>query len=282
MFESILEQLNGDYVQSGFSLKSFITTAKERSNEHIVIKNSIKEINQSNFNVENFNRNDLVQAYRNAELSSSTIFLLTFWWGHMSHRTQAPKFYTQDNLDKLNEIAPYLNRDLKVLYNAGMLEAYKDQLSNIYKKLKVSEYKLAGINTAFFTKILQFSYEAYSKKPDRYPFPIIADKWTKKAIYADLINLNEHQLKEKIFRKGLSNALEPIFKGSPNSEFDKYWLFINYFFDRTNQLRKNDKTLVTPFELEGIIFGWARDMSNPENPRVIAHKIIAQYFRKNY
>ncbi len=280
MFESIIEQLNGNYLQSGFSLQSFIRTAKKKSKDHVVIKNSIEEINQTNLKVETFNRYDLVDAYRNEDLSSSTIFLLTFWWGHMSHRNQAPQFYTQENLDKLNEISPKLNSDLKVLYNADKIEVYKDRLSNIYNKLKIYDYKLASINTAFFTKILQFSYEAFSEKPDSYPFPMIADKWTKKAIYADLISQNEHQKRELIFRNKLSKELEPTFKGGPITEFERYWKFINYFFDRTNKLRNIDKTMITPFELEGIIFGWARDMKNPQNPRVIAHEIIAQYFRK--
>jgi hypothetical protein len=281
MFENIVSILNGNYRQGGFSLGSLIATAQNRANAHIVIQKALQEVNEQKLDIDNFSRYDLVDAYKKTNFSSSTVVLLTFWWGGMSHNNQAPIFYTQENLDKLNNFAHTLFQELKALYKAGNLEEYRDQLHIIYNKLKIAEYKLAGIDTAFLTKVLQFSCEAYNVKSDKYPFPIIADKWSKKAVYADLIALNKHQIKNGIFRDTLSNVLEPKFRGTAPTEFDKYWMFMEYFYRRVQELRNDYKVNVTPFDLESIIFGWAKDMANPENPRVIAHNIITSYIATN-
>ena len=150
----------------------------------------------------------------------------------------------------------------------------------IYEKLSKGKYKINGINTSFFTKIFQFYFESNPIRLIDFPHPIIADQWSLKAIYAEMIsqNYDGNEIFKTSFLNG-NNKLYVNFRPDRN-EFDSYLKFIQFFNCRVNDLRKSYHNL-TPFRLEEILFGWARDLNNPENPRFIAENIIRNHLNLN-
>ena len=179
----------------------------------------------------------------------------------MSHKDQAPIFYNKQNLDKLQYFSEELNLELIEINNPN--NNFNGLLQNIYNshKLNNGKYKLSGINTAFFTKILQFGIS----NPIQ---PLIADKWSIRAILADMIDQNyDYQSVFRINHPPEGN-LKVSFKGSTQNEFEKYFKMLEYFNLRCIQLQ------ITPLQLEEIMFGFGDAMHIPNNPRVIAQNII--------
>jgi hypothetical protein len=180
------------------------------------------------------------------------------WWGGISHHNQ-PKFYAKNNLNRLYDFSDELTAELNYINHNG--NEFRDNLKTFYNKFKCTNYKLGGVNTAFFTKIIQFGITNQLQ-------PIIADKWSMRAVLADMIsnNYDYHQ----IFRISGNNfqKLTVSFRGSHLNEFEKYFSMIEYFNNRCNNLT------IHPLALEEIMFGRGRDMQNVNNPRFIASDII--------
>lgn len=261
MFEQIIEN-NKAYNQQGFSISSFTTKAFNLSNGHNSILKSIDYLN-THYPQLLIGRNELLAIWSNASIPVYTKILITFWWGNLSHKDQAPIFYKKQNLDKLQLISEELNLDLIEINNDN--NNFISNLENIYNSLKFNngKYKLSGINTAFFTKILQFGI----LNPIQ---PIIADKWSIRAILADMIDQNyDYQSVFRINHPPEGN-LKVSFKGSTQNEFEKYFKMLEYFNLRCIQLQ------ITPLQLEEIMFGFGDAMHIPTNPRVIAQNIIIQ------
>ena len=259
MFEQIIEN-NKAYNQQGFSISSFTTKAFNLSNGHNTILNSIDYLN-THYPQLLIGRNELLAIWSNASIPVYTKILITFWWGNLSHKDQAPIFYNKQNLDKLQYFSEELNLELIEINNPN--NNFNGLLQNIYNshKLNNGKYKLSGINTAFFTKILQFGIS----NPIQ---PLIADKWSIRAILADMIDQNyDYQSIFRIYHPSEGN-LKVSFKGSTQNEFEKYYRMLEYFNSRCVQLQ------ITPLQLEEIMFGFGDAMHIPNNPRVIAQNII--------
>lgn len=266
MFNHILKlHFQNNYNQQGFSLSPFVNKALELAPNNEALQKSKKLIQK---NINNFNRNHLVEIYQNEKIPLNQKILITFWWGGISHQFQAPKFYTEENLKKLDTIYKKLEGDLNYILKSKNIDSYHNKLRDTYYNLKLNNgnYKLSGINTSFFTKIFQFYFQAFGQNSElvQNHFPIIADKWSKKAVLADIINTNAVN---NIFQNNGN------FKGSLNNDYESYFNFIVYFSNRVNALKKIYLNL-NQFRLEEISFGWPRDIMNPLNPRFIANQII--------
>ena len=131
-------------------------------------------------------------------------------------------------------------------------------------------YKLNGINSSFFTKIFEFYFQANLEGENAFE-PIIADKWTKIAVLADMID-KKFDWESVFARPKKSNMKIVQFGGGTELEFDKYMIFNNYVKSRSIELK------ISVFQLEEIMFGHGRDIKNKQNPRNIAYRIIETYF----
>jgi hypothetical protein len=256
MYENII-QVAPYQPQEAFSIIPFINKAIQLSN-HIVITETIDYLETHHPQL-SIDRQILNTIWQDIETPVYTKILITFWWGGLSHQNQAPLFYTNINLDHLYNFSDELNAELYEINNNG--NEFRDNLKTFYNKFKCTNYKLGGVNTAFFTKIIQFGITNQLQ-------PIIADKWSMRAVLADMIsnNYDYHQ----IFRISGNNfqKLTVSFRGSHLNEFEKYFSMIEYFNNRCNNLT------IHPLALEEIMFGRGRDMQNVNNPRFIASNII--------
>lgn len=275
MFEQILKKHYVRYRQDGFSITSFIRKAQDLAGEHPVVVRALKELPSICQDPENFDRNQLRRAYELEAVSASSAILFTFWWGGLNHQFNAPKLYQPSVLDKLDQMANLVLADLLQLSSTYEVNECKEKLSQLYQRFKhpVGEYKLAGINTSFFTKIFQFGTVCYGLDEDKVPVPIIADKWTMLGVYADMVNVGvDPSKRDPIFNP--PNAQGNItFRGGAASEFERYWRFLTYVHKRVQRLRKSIPKLKTA-RMEELMFGWPRDIENPDNPRHIAREII--------
>lgn len=264
MFESIVHNLPR---QAGFNLNPFIGRANSLLPENKIVNDTINFVPYAV--LENFNRIDLLGIWKNNEISLSSKILFTFWWGGISHQFQAPLFYTKPNIKKLLDMEEGLHSTLKNIegtnFNVESFRAIYDNFKN-----PNGLYKLNGINSSFFTKIFEFYFQANLEGENAFE-PIIADKWTKIAVLADMIDTNFDW--ERVFERPKKSKLKIVqFAGGIELEFDKYMIFNNYVKNRSIELK------IPVFELEELMFGKGRDIMNEQNPRNLAYRIIETYF----
>ncbi len=261
MYEQILEN-NKNYVQKSFSVKSFANKAKQLCGEHRVVIDSINYLDKycPDYLISRTLLDDL---WRNKKHPVHVKILVTFWWGNLSHKNQAPLFYKKVNLDKMLGFQNELTSKLTLINSVESKDKFKIELSKLYNefKLNTGKYKMKGINTAFFTKVLQFGIKNDLQ-------PIIADKWSTRAVLSDMISQNFNY--RHIFNvSGFTiDELKVSFVGSQKVEFEKYYKMIEYFKTRSIALQ------IEPLKLEEIMFGISDAMSIAKNPRVVAQRIL--------
>ena len=264
MFEQILNNAIHQNQQQ-FNIVPFVNKAIELGNNHITITSTIAYLREHYGNL-NIGRPELYAIWGDASEPLYVKILTTFWWGGLSHQNQAPLFYNIENLDKLHGMCENMQADLTNINNPN--GNFQEGINDLYNRLKLpnGEYKLRGINTAFFSKILQFAISNQIQ-------PIIADKWSTRAILADMINQNHVFNQIFILGGNSANNLTIKFRGSAKNEFQKYYSMLEYFNNRCNQLEIN------PLVMEEIMFGYggAGAMQDINNPRVIATNIILNY-----
>lgn len=267
MFEQLLNN-NIHQNQQQFNIAPFVNKAANLGNNHITITNSINYL-QENYDELNIGRNELNAIWDDLNQPLYVKILTTFWWGSLSHKDQAPLFYNTNNLQQLLDISEAMQADLTNINNPN--NNFHEGINLLYNRLKLinGEYKLRGINTAFFTKILQFGISNQRQ-------PIIADKWSTTAILADMINQNQEFNHIFHLKRNAANNITIKFRGSATNEFQKYYTMLEYFNNRCNQLEIN------PLAMEEIMFGYggAGAMQDIHNPRVIATHIILDYLNQ--
>jgi hypothetical protein len=282
MLRNILNIHSENYLQQSFKLHSFVNKAKSLGNNHIVILNTLKYLNENN--IDSIDRKILLSAYSINELPFYSKIILTFWWGGLSHQYQAPKFYKTDNLEKIYKFSDQLETNLFRLTKLETIE-FKDSLETIFNGfyLKDGSYKMEGISISYFTKIFQFFFQSSIEllKKNKNPLPIIADKWSMRSILALMIS--EKKDFTSIFNHPIINNKEEIvldFKNKGINIFESYWRFITFFDRIVSELNKEENfENISSFRLEEILFGKARNMSNLNNPRRILTDIIFDYYK---
>jgi len=264
MFESIVNNLPR---QTVFNLNPFIARANSLMPNNKIVNNTIAFVPFADR--ENFNRIDLLKIWKNNIVPMSSKILFTFWWGGISHQFQAPLFYTTPNFKKLLDLEEGLQTNLNKIVGTNFDE---ESFKAIYYNFKRPNglYKLNGINSSFFTKIFEFYFQANREGENAFE-PIIADKWTKIAVLADMIDTKFKW--ESVFTRPQINNMKIVqFAGGIALEFDKYMIFNNYIKKRSRELK------IPVFQLEELMFGQGRDIMNEQNPRNIAYSIIENYF----
>ena len=280
LFEQICE-MGPHYQQAGFSIRQFYNKANSFAPDHEVIEAVNRTIALLNINLDQFDRYNLLTIWRNPEVPINSKLLLTFWWGGLNHAYQAPGFYAHNNLDRILNNSENLMGSLGNLLNQNNQYLFIEQLGSLYNNLKNNEgtFHMNKIGTSFFTKILQFYFTANQPIGWNGITPIIADKWSMKAVFADMISTN-YLYWNQVFSVPVllpNNKSQLFFANNNNNEYNSYRLFIQYFNNRVLEMRNNYNDL-TPFRLEEIAFGWGRDLHNAQNPRNIAENILRHRF----
>lgn len=276
--ELIESSYKKNFEQKEFSLKRYFVKAKSLAGNHSVIKNALQVLENCGIE-ECLDRKKLISIYTNHSIEFSSKIIITFWWGGVSNLHQAPKFYTEDNLNKLSQISWPLEKDLNSLVLTSEKNEYDNRMQMLYYNFKANgNYKLFGIDKAFFTKVFQFYSQAFDKNKQRDYYPIIADQWIMKGILAEMISIGYDW--GNVFRPPKLNKKGNVilnFTGSSNTEYFRY-KEICQFLTSSRIKYTNEYPDLTEFKMEEIIFGWGADNANPNNPRVIAKKLIKGYF----
>lgn len=265
MFNDIIAN-TAPYSQGAFNIQPYINRAMTLSNNEMIQYS--EDLLQGGANT--FNRTGLLNIWRRNEVPFHSKALLTFWWGGISHQFAAPRFYQEENLERLENMNPFDNNWIANIDN-------QQTLITLYNSFRLNEgvNNLDGISTAFFTKLFQFGYEStFLNLEANASLPIIADQWSMKAVLAEMIDNGDDWAAVFVHPSvSAKNKLIVSFSGGVNVEAIRYAQFINYFNTQVNAIGN-----IRPFDAEGILFGWAKDIHNPDNPRNIAENIIRSYF----
>lgn len=275
MILDILNLNKENPAQKPFSLDAFISRAKYFAKDHPLIIDTLKFLPASN----KLDRILLLNIYSNNEIPFHVKMVMTFWWGGLSHQYQAPIFYQRNNLDKILAFSGALEADLKDSIDSDQ-KKFKESLGLIFNSFDHGDYKISGINYSYFTKILQFYFQLPFQKKQISYLPLIADKWSMRAVFAMMLedgyDLTNVFSKPKIT---LDSDIKINFKYSSGGVFNSYWYFIQYFTEKVLTLKgENNLGDLTPFRMEEILFGVGRDWKNGNNPRRIYTDYIVAIF----
>ena len=276
MFEKVLDTLKyPKYKQKDFNLESYKTTAIKRAGNNNIIKNTISDIERNDISLKSFERNTLIDIWKSKNFLFSSKIIITFWWGGLSHNNQAPLFYGDDNLNGLKLTSEILEQYFKDINTSKTKDEFAAQLRKIYQALKLKNkkidnhvIKINGINTSFFTKLFQFYFYTNPSRIAKNFLPIIADKWSKIGVLADMMNVGYDY--SRVFNiRNNKKDLDVSFKHANTvKEFDTYMLFLEYYNQRVEDIKKIDKYCnLDSFTLEEYIFGEGRKMYDTNNPR---------------
>jgi hypothetical protein len=276
-FEDIITVLPENYKQQGFNINPFINRAQNLAGNHPVIINTIHSLNVLGIELHSFTRNHLMHLYEEENLPFYVKIVVTFWWGGLNHAYQAPRFYSQDNLDRIQNFSEDLNLRLKELKEEEDTENFVQLFGKFYNDFKLNEgpFNMAGINTSFFTKIFQFFFCVNPPASNSQFTPIIADKWSKIAVLCDMIDQGFNW--QEVFNIPGKIQNGPGFVGNNAQEYESYWSFVVHFNDRVHQLGQQE-IFISACQLEGLLFGWGRDNQNPQNPRFHYQQCLIAHF----
>ncbi len=255
MFKQVLQNLQyPEYRQGCFNVMPFINRALDLTGNHFLINQTRDDVGIPALS--QFDRYQLLEIWMDEHHSFVSKVLLTMWWGGLSHVYQAPHFYI--NMDELQR---RLNALEKVLQDTD-----PDNLTDLYNSLSAGDLHLTGINTSFFTKIVEFYFHSRNLlNKQNLIVPIICDKWSRRALWFELVDESEEQIRKEIFANDNTENLR--LRNRNGSSAESYNLFYQYFNKRVDHLQ-HDFPGLTAFDLETYIFGWRGNANQAQNPRL--------------
>lgn len=226
-------------------------------------------------------REDILIEFKNGNFYKG--YIMAMIWGNIglqpSRNSKADK--TTTSAYKAFSISPVEveNRLLEIKKNIE-----KNDIVTAYQLLK-GKLKFDGIDVSFFTKFLSFISESLIESKDL----LIYDKWTK-LIHVNLLfdnNINpqiyysENSI-NKLFQKNKNGQYKTnLISPKTEKEIDAYLSYNKLMLELSNQINDSKGVSITPFHLEGFLFGQAlKGKSNKveSNPRYW----VQQNFAKNY
>lgn len=257
MFKQVLQNLDyPNYNQGGFNLMPFVNRARNLTHNSLIIEQAVDYLGAGA--LQNFDRYQLLQIWQNTNCPFVFKLLLTFWWGGISHAYNAPNFYADNQMNELEVKAANLEQ--------ALVNVVDDNLADVHRRLTKGDLHFNGINTSFITKIYQFYFHSKNNiQKQNNIVPIICDKWTKRAVYWELTDLGQLELRQTIFANEILNNLK--LNGFQGDDFPSYYLFFRFVNDRKTVLKEIYPQL-NIFDLETYIFGWSNNVHIPlVNPR---------------
>lgn len=187
--------------------------------------------------------------------------LVTLWWGHPSHLV-SHMLYSVENLEILSR--PEVEASFHELVSLTDFQQFLSGLKDLYKKFESGgAYHLAGVNTAFFSKLFHFYFATHpiASNPDF--LPVIADSVMIKAMYAEMVD-RQMQDRRELFNVALNRPTPIALRTNRGSSADSYLKFISHFNAFAKDLSANNEEMagLTPFILEDILFKSSKDLSD--------------------
>ena len=202
-------------------------------------------------------KSELLEIWKDATISFAARCLVTLWWGHPNYRV-LNKVYSSTNLNKLSEHGSRILEELTSISSETDNEQCKLKIAAVYDKfLRGGDYRLDGISEAFFTKFFHFWFASHPLVSKPNYLPVIADKWMKMAVCAEMIDVEDLRRRD-LFKVNFDCLTPIVFRRNTGQT---YGSFLDFYNARCDNLRYTFPA-VTPFILEDVLFNnHARRMS---------------------
>ena len=239
MFEAILNQPLQP--AGGYNVFNQINRAVLASDNHETVLLAQNELNRfPGIDLQHFTREMLRDVWR-SDCRITTKYLATLWWGGV-HFGIFNRAYSHQNVDRIREISEDLEVQLNELSNELYARDRSHRLPDVFMQMyhPYGFLKVPFVGIAFFTKVLQFHVAAH-QRDDQTLLPIIADKWMMKAMYCEMTDAADFELRDTIFfvsPRGIA------LHGVPES----YILYTEWYNNRCHLFN------VSPWEMEGRLF----------------------------
>ena len=256
--------------QQGFNLLPFMNTADKllpTNQAYLKLKGEILDaFPLEGKQLHHFTRVHLL-SYWERDYSFGSKMLLTLWWGGLSHQFQAPKFYTESNFSQFVQVTEPAA--------VNVLDYFK-YFENIHKGFD-------GVGYRYFTKFMQFLTKVRGTEASQC---VIADQWSMKAAIAYLINIQDFERLNRIFKPLAFDQnmriKNPDFRTNRKSRSNAYLMFLGVFNEILEQARQIvDNPNLDLFDVEEKLFGWGYDIINHGNPRNYYHLVISDFLNPN-
>lgn len=276
MFEEVIKQEN--IRRDGpVEISRFERQAQRVSGNHRLVEATKRAITRFSFEEGLLKKSELLELWRSENMDFACKVLATIWWGGPNYQLER-LIYSSANLDKILMLESPIRRDLEVLSQIDAFGEFVIGLKSLFCKFeRGGEYHIAGVDVAFFTKIFHFWFASHplASCPDF--LPIIADKWMKLAVYAEMADNNDDSRFELFsVKEGKPDNID--FVRIQKSAGDAYIRFICYFNDSVNKLKAQYPRL-TPFIVEDILFSESKAITplyvSKDYPRIFLPPWIA-------
>ena len=256
MFEECLSQHGCRLEDSPVCIAGQARSSKTIAGNHAII-------NEAESCIESFcsihgilRKTELLEIWKDDAVSLSAKMLITLWWGHPNYQV-LKKVYSSANLNNLSELEKRILEELTSASSEEDSEKCKIKIVAIYNKfLRGGDYHLDGIAEAFFTKFLHFWFASHPLVSLPNYLPVIADKWMKMAVCAEMIDMEDLRRRE-LFKVDFNYPTPIVFRRNTGQA---YVTFLDFYNDRCENLRDTFPA-VTPFILEDVLFNYAGRMA---------------------
>jgi len=198
----------------------------------------------------NLSKKEVLDIWGYDTVSFAAKCLVTLWWGHPS-RFVSHLVYSQRNMDILAD--PQFEASFQEVTKSTDIAQFLERLKALFRLFERNgDYHLDGVNVAFFTKIFHFYFWTHPCDSCRGFLPVIADKWMKLAVYAEMAD-NGDNSRYELFTVQNGNPDSIDFRYVNNSAAESYIEYITYFNNKVSLL-KGEYPHLSPFILEDILF----------------------------
>ena len=255
MFTQLLNQVYPNNTRVPYSINERIDLARQYSNNHPIVEHLANYLsnNYMHNNIIYLSGDDLVRIWQGDELPFAEKYLSTLWWGGKTRH--AASAYSVNNIERMGN--PGLPAALQLVSDAKSLEEAKENLQIVYQSLeRGGAFSLRQVGPSFFSKVLEYYFVSHPIQANYSYLPIICDQWLCRAVYAEMTERNEIDIRNTIFRTPTD------FRVHWNSTWTSYSAFIDFFNRRVIELKEEFPDL-TAFMLEGYLFSrLGREMAN--------------------
>lgn len=227
---------------------------------------------------ENIGREDIIKAFKDDKFYEG--FIMSMMWGGIS--TQ-PSKGNKGNITTSYAYKAFSYSKNTINSNLSDIKKFieRGEIESAYKKLE-NEYRIPGVGTSYFTKILSFISESLEDSRNL----LIYDKWTKLIHIHLLFDSDDKEKAYELFqkkhlesfcKKTNNKYVTNLISAKNNKSWDAYSDYCNRITSLSNRLTERLKVDINPFHLESFLFGRSLKIINnrkDSNPRY--------WIQKNY
>lgn len=258
----MIEDLLAEYGSEMSDVPVCLHTEIERTQNSVgadneLVHSTIDAVNKYTGTKEVIRKSELLKLWKSGEPFASKC-LATIWWGHPDAR-ESKNIYSEENLEKLQDTC--IETEFNHLHKEEDIDKFEHGLKTLFQKFeRGGDYHLDYINTSFFTKLFHFYFEAFPPASGDNLKPIVADKWMKHAMYAEMMDEGNSSRKKvfDVIYPGKECSID--FHYSKGTAANSYIDFLRFFNCKVESFKKKYPNL-TAFILEDIIFNHSKDIT---------------------